>query len=181
MAAKKTYAALLRGVNVGGKNRLPMADLAAIFTAAGCARVRTYIQSGNVVFEATENELRNVAANVEAEVAKRFGFRCVFVTRLREEIEAVLKSSPFSAEADEKWLHVYFLAQVPTKVAVAGLDAERSPGDRFHVAGREVYLLLPNGMARTKLTNAFFDGKLKTMSTARNWATVKKLAEMMAE
>jgi uncharacterized protein (DUF1697 family) len=186
MAAKKAYVALLRGINVGGKNRLPMADLAAMFTEAGCGRVKTYIQSGNVVFEATEATLPKVAKHVEAEVQKRFGFRCVFVTRSREEIEAVLKKNPYLGERageviEEKWLHVYFLAEAPGKAAVAGLDPERSPGDRFQVAGRDVYLHVPKGMGQTKLTNAFFDGKLKTMSTARNWATVKKLAEMMAE
>jgi uncharacterized protein (DUF1697 family) len=182
MATKKAYVALLRGINVGGKNRLPMADLTAMFTKAGCGRVKTYIQSGNVVFEATEAMLPKVAKQVEAEVQKKFGFRCVFVTRSREEIEAVLKKNPYLSEGvEEKWLHVYFLAEAPGKASVAGLDPERSPGDRFHVAGRDVYLHVPKGMGQTKLTNAFFDGKLKTMSTARNWATVKKLAEMMAE
>jgi len=76
-------------------------------------------------------------------------------------------------------LNVYFLADMPDPAAVKSLDPERSPGDTFVVKGREVFLHLPNGMARTKLTNAYFDSKLKTVSTARNWKTVGKLVELM--
>ena len=84
------------------------------------------------------------------------------------------------AGAPLETLHVYFLADKADAAAVRGLDAERSPGDSFVVKGREVYLHLSNGMARTKLTNVYFDSKLKTVSTARNWKTVGKLVEMMA-
>jgi uncharacterized protein (DUF1697 family) len=176
-----TYAALMRGINVGGKNKLPMKDLAALFADAGCSDVRTYIQSGNVVFKASER----VAAGLPAVIAKRitdgFGYQTPVVLRSAGQLAAVAAGNPFLERGlPEEMLHVLFLADVPEKLAVAGLDAERSPGDTFIVHGGEVFLHLPNGMGRTKLTNAYFDSKLATVSTARNWRTVLKLAEMTA-
>lgn len=115
-----TFIALLRGVNVGGKNKLPMKDLGGMFAAAGCGAGRTYIQSGNVLF----------------------------------------------------------LADTPSQDRIDGLDAHRSPPDAFLVRGGEIFLNCPNGVARTKLTNTYFDAKLATVSTGRNWRTVTKLLEL---
>jgi len=172
--------ALLRGINVGGKNLLPMPALAEIFAEAGCAEVRTYIQSGNVVFrEARGARLEAIAEAVRAEIAARFGLKVPVVVRGAEEFQRVIAENPFAARGlDADWLHVMFLADEPTAEMVAGLDAARSPGDEFVVRGREVYLHLPNGAARTKLTNAYFDARLKTVGTQRNWRTVLVLGEM---
>ena len=176
------YLALLRGVRVGGKAKLPMKELAVIFAEAGATEVRTYIQSGNVVFGAAgASEAREIGARVTVEIARVYGYPGRIVLRSAEEMRSVLKNNPFAkAGADAEMLHVYFLADVPDAAAVKGLEAERSPGDSFAVRGREVYLHLPGGMARTKLTNAYFDGRLKMVSTARNWRTVGVLAGMMA-
>jgi len=96
------------------------------------------------------------------------------------ELETVIAANPFlSSEMNEKALYIYFLRETPAPEALAALDPNRSHPDRFIVSGREVYLHLPNGMARTKLTNAWLDSKLKTISTARNWNTVLKLCELM--
>jgi uncharacterized protein (DUF1697 family) len=174
-----THLALLRGINVGGKNILPMKELARMFADAGCTDVRTFIQSGNVVFEkpAGADKLATViAANIE----KRFGFRIPVILRTCEQLRQAIRSNPFlAAGTDQKALHVYFLADAPNARAIAGLDLARSAPDAFKVRGQEIYLHLPNGMARTKLTNAYFDSKLSTICTARNWATVLKLAAMM--
>ena len=166
------HVALLRGINVGGKAKLPMGELRDIFAACGATAVETYIQSGNVVFEADAPEA--CVAAVTAEIARVYGYPGRIVLRSGAEMAGVLKGNPF-AGAPAEALHVYFLADWPAEVA---LDAGRSPGDSFAVRGREVYLHLPNGMARTKLTNAYFDRKLKTVSTARNWRTVGVLAGM---
>jgi uncharacterized protein (DUF1697 family) len=175
-----THVALLRGINVGGKNILPMKDLAAMFVAAGCTGVRTYIQSGNVVFSAPPVLARKVPEQVTKAIEKRFGYRVPVIVRTSDELARAIRENPFLKPGeDEKPLNIYFLADLPGAAAVAGLDPNRSAPDAFHVRGREVYLHLPNGMARTKLTNAYFDSKLKTISTARNWATVQKLLAMM--
>ncbi len=175
------HLALLRGINVGGNNILPMKDLAKMFADAGCSNVRTYIQSGNVVFDAAAGAPK-VAVTVSSSIEKRFGFGAPIVIRTQTQLLRAIKENPFlGAGIDEKWLHVYFLADVPEAQAISGLDPTRSAPDVFHVRGQEIYLHLPNGMGRSKLTNAYFDSKLSTVCTARNWTTVLKLAEMMNE
>ncbi|NYF51415.1 DUF1697 domain-containing protein [Tunturiibacter gelidoferens] len=175
------YVALMRGINVGGKNMLPMKDLVGFFEAAGCGQVATYIQSGNVVFCADDKVVKRLETVIAMKVEERFGLKVPVVLRTASEMKAVVRGNPFlKAGAAEEMLHVSFLADCPGKNLVAGLDAMRSPPDEFAVIGREIYMKLVNGAARTKLTNAYFDSKLQTVSTMRNWRTVLKLAEMMA-
>lgn len=172
------HVALLRGVNVGGKNRLPMKELAALFEAAGCTGVRTYIQSGNVVFRADARTAKGLAGTVEAAITRRFGFTAPVVLRRADALDAVLHRNPFLAEGvDPVALHVAFLAEPPAAARVKALDPQRSPPDRFAVRGAEVYLCCPNGMGRSKLTTAWLDASLATTSTVRNWNTVRTLAE----
>jgi uncharacterized protein (DUF1697 family) len=174
------YLALFRGVNVGGANKLPMKELALIFTESGCRDVRTYIQSGNVVFDAVAKTAAQAPAIISRRVRDRFGFEVPIVLRTAEEIGAVLLANPFLAQgAAENTLHVSFLADLPAPSNVQQLDPNRSAGDTFAVVGREIYLQLPNGMARTKLTSQYFDSRLKTIGTARNWRTVQQLYAMM--
>jgi uncharacterized protein (DUF1697 family) len=178
--AKTKYVALLRGINVGGKNMLPMKDLAEMFREAGCADVSTFIQSGNVLFSAGRNAESVLSEKISRRIEARFGYRIPVVLRSLEELGRAATANPFlTAGVDEKALHIYFLRDLPTREAVAGLDAERSRPDRFTVRGREIYLHLPNGMARTKLTNAWVDSRLRTVSTARNWNTTLKLLALM--
>jgi uncharacterized protein (DUF1697 family) len=180
MPQLETYVALLRGINVGGKHKLPMKELAAIVNGCGCSQVRTYIQSGNVVFAASRKCAQELPTVLAKRIEERFGFQVPIVVRVSEELARVMRDNPFvKAGLPEHTLHVYFLADPPGADAVRSLDANRSAPDAFRVVGREIYLHLPNGMARTKLTNAYFDSRLSTSSTARNWATVKKLLEMM--
>ncbi len=174
-----TYVALLRGVNVGGKNKLPMKDLVEMFVDAGCSNVRTYIQSGNVLFSAAPRLVAQVPATISAEIAKRFGFKTPIVLRTAEQLREVIRSNPFlKARAAEETLHVMFLGGTPKPSEIDRLDPARSAPDKFVVLGQEIYLHLPNGMGRTKLLNSYFDAKLATTSTARNWRTVLKLLEL---
>lgn len=176
------YLALLRGINVGGKNKLPMADLREIFAAAGCRDVRTYIQSGNVLFNADADAVAALPALIAARIAAHSGYRVPVVLRSAGELGDAIRNNPFpAAEAAPQTLHVLFLADRPDTVRVAALDPDRSPPDTFAVNGREVYLHLPNGAAETKLTNAYFDTTLGTTSTGRNWRTVTTLYEMMSD
>jgi uncharacterized protein (DUF1697 family) len=173
------YVALLRGINVAGKNKLPMKTLAAIFEAAGCADVRTYIQSGNVVFRVPRAKASRLPEKVAQAIEEQLGFRSPVVMRTSEELEAVVQGNPFlRAGADPVSLHVMFLADRPSAAAVATLDPNRSPGDELIIEGRDVYLKLPNGVGRTKLTNDYIDRTLKTTSTVRNWRTVLALLEL---
>ena len=171
--------ALLRGINVGGKNKLPMKDLATMFVDAGCNDVRTYIQSGNVLFRAEPTLNEDISSLISASILNRFGFRVPVVTRTSRELQEIVQANPFmehSAEPDK--LHVAFLSEIPDRANVNALDPNRSPSDEFAVLGSEVYLYCPNGLARTKLTNSYFDSTLSTISTMRNWKTVLRLLDM---
>lgn len=175
----ETYVALLRGLNVGGKNRLSMKDLAGVFVEAGCQDVRTYIQSGNVVFTLADDQAAGLAAEVSQRLLQQTGLRLPLVLRSRAELADAVQRNPFLASgADPAALHVMFLADWPSEGATAGLDPHRSPPDVYAVVGREIYLHCPEGLARTKLTNAYFDSKLGTLSTGRNWRTTLTLLEM---
>ena len=172
------HVALLRGVNVGGANKLAMSDLRKIFEDAGCSRVETIIQSGNVVFAAPAPLLGDLAASVAAEIARRFGVATPVILRSGSEMRAILEGNPFlAAGADPAALHVMCLANSPSREQVAALSPDRSPPDAFVVRGKDIYLHLPNGVARSKLTNAYFDKALRTIGTARNWRTITRLCE----
>jgi len=173
--------ALLRGINVGGKNKITMNDLADIFRAAQCRDVLTYIQSGNVIFTVDPPALDLLPSVITAHIAERFGYTIPVVLRTAQQIGDVIRQNPFLTEGiAEDTLHVMFLAAQPLAAAVDGLDPDRSPPDSFSVHGQEIYLQLPNGAARTKLTNDYFDTKLSTISTGRNWRTVTKLFELLS-
>jgi uncharacterized protein (DUF1697 family) len=177
-----TYLALLRGVNVGGKHKLAMKDLAALLEGLGCAKVKTYIQSGNAIFDAPASVVAGLPHTLHAAILKKAGFEAPVVLRSAAQMAAALKANPFLAKgADPDHLHVGFLADKPAASALKALDPARSPGDVFTVLGQEVYFHLPNGVARTKLTNAYFDSTLKTVCTMRNWRTVGALHALAAE
>ena len=178
----ETYIALLRGINVGGKNKLPMKDLAALFTERGCTAVQTYIQSGNVIFQASPEVAASLSVQIPALIAKRFGLHVPVVLRTAVQLAEAFHNNPFLAQGlPAETLHVMFLADLPSSEQVAALDTNRSVPDAFIVQGRDVFLYLPGGVADTKLTNAYFDAKLATVSTSRNWKTVTKLLAMMQE
>lgn len=180
MARPEAHVALLRGINLGAR-RIPMPALAAIFADVGCEDVRTYIASGNVVYRAGAKLAARIPDLVAEAIAEGYGFDCPVVTRRVVEIDAVVEGNPFADEAaaDPKAVHVAFLRDRPAKAKVAALDPDRSPPDSFVVRGAEVYLHLPNGAARSRLTSAWLDSRLATVSTARNWRTVLKLRELL--
>jgi uncharacterized protein (DUF1697 family) len=170
--------ALLRGVNLAAHKRMKMADLVAMFEKCGCTEVATYIQSGNVVFTAPSGGID--AAAIEAAIEKRFGFSAPVVLRTAEEWHAAIAANPYpKCDQEKDRPHISFLADEPLAEHVALLDPQRSPGDSFTVLGRELYLLYPTGIANNKLTSQYFDSRLKTTGTARNWRTVLALQEML--
>lgn len=172
------YVALLRGINVGGKNKLPMRALAEAFSRAGCTEVATYIQSGNVVFRASSSLMTNLPSRIAEELRTRHGIMSALILRTADELAQLPARNPYlSAGAAKTALHVGFLATQPTPAQVRALDPQRSPDDAFHVSDREIFLHLPQGVARTKLTNAYFDSVLRTTCTVRNWRTLLKLIE----
>jgi uncharacterized protein (DUF1697 family) len=174
-----TYVALLRGINVGCKNKVPMAMLRDVFASLGLEDVVTYIQSGNVVFTSGVKAAQ-VASDIAGAINQEFGLSVPVIVRTRAELAKVATSNPYlKPGADPSHLHVTFLAEKPTAAAIKQLDPERSAPDEFVVHGREIFMLLPNGMGRSKLTIDYFERRLGTTATARNWNTVNKLLELM--
>jgi uncharacterized protein (DUF1697 family) len=177
--AARTHVALLRAINVGGRNSLPMKDLRALCEAAGCKDVTTYIQSGNVAFGASAALARKLPAALEKAILAHAGIRVPVIVRQAAELAAAARANPFlKAGVDANELHVGFLAHEPKKEHIAALDPKRSPPDEFVVLGREVYFRFPRGAGQTKLTAPYFDGKLATTITMRNLRTLQALVEL---
>ena len=170
------YVALLRGVNVGGARKLPMAELRTLLESIDLEDVQTYIQSGNVVFTAKK---KVTPKRLEAAIAEQFGIEPAVVLRTPEDLRSVVEHNPFP-KADTGQLHVGFMASEPPKKSVAGLDGGPFAPDEFVVRGTELYLHLPNGMGRTKLP-PYLDRRLKVPTTYRNWRTITKLIELAAD
>jgi len=174
-----TYVALFRGINVGGKNVLPMKDLVGLFKKTRCEKVETYIQSGNVLFQAERELARRIPWLISRSIQRSFNFEISLVVRSAAEMIKIARGNPFLNQAKSlERLHVAFLSSYPTKGLAASLDPKHSPLDEYHLVGSEIYLFCPQGMARTKLTNAYFDSKLACVSTFRNWKTVLKLRDL---
>jgi uncharacterized protein (DUF1697 family) len=174
--------ALLRGINVGGKNRVPMADLVALVEAAGGRDVVTYIQSGNAVFHAPAEMAARMPLLLEKALAARLGLTVPVVVRSAAALRTIAAGNPFLSEgAAPALLHVSFLAAEPDAAQVASLDPERSPPDRVVVRGSEAYLHLPSGVGKTRYTSAYLDVRLGTVGTLRNWRTVLALVDLCGD
>lgn len=177
------YIALLRGINVGGKNKIKMADLKQSFEQIGLGRVQTYIQSGNVLFESdkAEEPLRN---SIEHKIEEVFGFKVSVVLRTSVELEQIIESCPFSEEeilkaesmSNTESLYVALLTQNPSKDGTEQLNTYRTENDDYRINGREVYLLFHNSIRNSKLATNLH--KLNVPATVRNWKTTVKLAEL---
>lgn len=171
--------ALLRGINVGGRNRVPMQELRTVFSTLGHEAVRTYAQSGNVVFQPAGQDLDPLIDELEQAIHTAFGFEGKVILRTTRELVDVAAGHPLAGPRTEPAkLHVVFLGSVPEDAAMAHLDPERSPPDRFEVRDRHVYVLYPNGAGRSKLAADYFERTLGVPATARNWNTVQRLVDM---
>jgi uncharacterized protein (DUF1697 family) len=171
------HLALLRGVNVGGARSLPMRELEEAFMAAGATAAATVIQSGNVVFASDRPEATCAAA--AAAVDAKLGFRPQIVLRSATAWRAMVDANPFvAAGVGPEGLHLACLAAEPSSSA-ARLDPQAFLPDEFVLAGADVYLRLPNGVAKANLTNARLDRVFGTVSTMRNWRTVLRLLERL--
>lgn len=177
------YIALLRGVNVGGKNSVNMADLVRAFESLRFSRVRSYIQSGSIVFDAESHDAAGLAKAIEQKLRETLGYSVPVIIRKPGDLEKIVGGNPFIEEhgVDPTKLHVTFLAEMPDPELTRDLELKKEENERFVVADKEVYLYLPNGYARTKLNNAVFEKKFQTTATTRNWRTVKKLLELSKE
>lgn len=167
---------LLRGINVGGRNPVPMAELRLLYEQNGCRSVSTYIQSGNVIFVSEISDRAELAGLLERAVETTFGVSTPVLLRTFAELRKVAKSHPFGADTSQS--HVTFLAERPQRKAIESLAGIDVSPDRFKVVGLDVYLVYPNGVHGSRLTGALLERHLGVAGTARNWRTVARLAEL---
>jgi len=177
----KVYIALFRGINVGGKNALPMKELVALLEDLECRNVKTYIQSGNAVFESNVSDASRLSNTIGIEIQKRRGFKPWVFLLGCEEIEQAITNNPFpEAENEPKALHVGFLGSVPKNPDLKTLDGLRKGSERFHLMDNVFYLHAPEGIGRSKLA-ANTERLLGVSMTDRNWRTMCKILKMAEE
>jgi uncharacterized protein (DUF1697 family) len=173
-----TYIALLRGINVGGKNSLPMKDLTAIFEIIGASNVKTYIQSGNVVFQIAAQDISGFSKRLGSEIKERRGFEPQILMIEPSELETAMTNNPFpEAESEPSSLHLGFLAFPPENPDLQKLESLKQDSEKFRLIDRIFYLHAPEGVSRSKLA-ASSEKLLGVPMTDRNWNTVRKLKEM---
>ena len=180
----QSYIAILRGINVSGKNKILMEDLRSLLSEMKLKDAKTYIQSGNIVFK-SDGKLSNekLATKIEAGIKKKFGFDVPVIVRSEKELQKAIAANPFlkDKKANPERMHITFLSAFPEKKLLGQLESFSSPPDQFHVDGMEVFLHCPVSYGETKLSNKFFESKLKVTATTRNWKTVNTLLEMCGE
>lgn len=177
----KTYIALLRGINVGGKNILPMKELAAQLEGLGLANVATYLASGNVVFQSAASDVDRLADEIKAAIGQNHGFTPQILIRSGQDLQDAIAANPFpEAESQPKALHFFFLESPPADPDLAGLESLKTTTERFKLVDDVFYLHAPEGIGRSKLA-ARAEKLLGVAATARNWRTVSKVMAMAAE
>ena len=172
------WVALFRGINVGGNNLLPMKDLVALLEAIGCTEVRTYIQSGNVVFSSSAATVPQLARSIGKSILNIHGFEPLVQLLSVEALHNAVRLNPFSeAEENPKTLHVYFLAETPKSAYQESLNDIKLESESYRLEENVFYLHAPDGIGRSRLA-AKAEKLLGVDATARNWRTVKKLLEL---
>ena len=175
-----TYTALLRGINVSGHRMIKMEELKKVLGELNYTNIRTYIQSGNIIFEAPKTGSASLEKQIAEKILRHFGFPVPVVIRSRPELDVIHKNNPFLGKRNEPIdkLHVTFFPEQPDPELVKKIEDHLFLPDEFVVSGKEIYLLCPNGYGRTKLTNLFFENKLKLTATTRNWNTIEMLIKL---
>ncbi|MFN8441315.1 MAG: DUF1697 domain-containing protein [Caldilineaceae bacterium] len=176
-----TYIGLLRGINVGGNNKLPMKELVILLEGLGLQKVKTYIQSGNVVFQSERADRSALSQAITAAIKQQFGFAPAILLIGTDELKAAMAANPFpEGEEDHKTLHFFFLDEIPANPKLEALERLRAENERFQLINKVFYLHAPDGIGRSKLAENVGKGWGVTI-TARNWRTVETMLEMAAE
>jgi uncharacterized protein (DUF1697 family) len=179
------YVALLRGINVGGRNRVAMADLRQLTEALGHTEVATYIQSGNVIFTSADTDCGALADALEQAIARSLAVRPAVVVLSRADLAQVIADNPFPDEANPRCLHAVFRRLELAPEAIAAVEGAqqraRAKGSRDEAlpVGRALFLRTPDGLGRSELAAQLARSGVQADGTARNWATVTRLAAML--
>ena len=172
-----TYIALLRGINVSGHKKILMADLRNLFEKLGFENVRTYIQSGNVVFQTKEDNLVVIEDRIKHQILKQYDFEVPILIKIRKELQSIVNNCPFSQEKMEK-SHFTLLFTPPLKELIHETNKINYPNEEFSITKKGIYFYCSTGYARVKCNGNFFEKKLNVVTTSRNYRTLMKLIEL---
>ena len=177
----KTYISLLRGINVSGQKPVKMPDLKKMFENLGYLNVQTYIQSGNVIFSSNSDlPVKELAIKIETSIREKFKFDVPVFIKSEDELQAIIEANPYrnsDGSLTEK-IYITFLEINPDEALVEKINILNFLPDRFAIKGREVFIDCASGYGTTKLSNTFFENRLKVKATTRNWKTVNTLLQM---
>lgn len=178
-----TYISILRGINVSGQKSIRMKNLMELYENLGFEKVRTYVQSGNVVFRTADLKPVELEVKISRHIAKEFGFEVPVMVMSREQLKKIIDDNPLSKDPgkDPAFLHVTFLASEPAEVKLDGIEPKKSAGEEIVISGKVIYLYCPNGYGKTKLSNSFLESILKVTATTRNWKTTQQLYRIAEE
>ena len=173
-----TYIGLLRGINVGGNNKLPMKELVTVLEELGLQQVKTYIQSGNVIFQSDRTDKAELSAEISSAISRSHGFAPAILLFEIDQLQAAMRANPFpEGESAPKSLHLFFMDPAPQDPDLDALQALKAESERFVLIDKVLYLHAPEGIGRSKLAEKFGRG-WRVNITARNWRTVCKIMEM---
>jgi len=176
----KTYIALLRGINVSGQKKIKMADLKLSLEELSISDVVTYIQSGNIVFKAVEKSISKLENKIHEKILKDFGFEVPVLIKTPKELKYALDNNPFekNVEYDPKLFAVVFLKEKPKAENILKLKTYDYSPEEYILDNKIIYYYAANGAGNAKMSNNFFENKLKVKATSRNWRTTHKLVEL---
>lgn len=171
---------MLRGINVGGHKKIKMEVLKQLYLELGYTNVQTYIQSGNVIFKTKDTDSANLEKRISKQILKVTGFEVPVLVLKLEELKRTIANNPFTLDStkDAASFHVTFLSATPDAISVEKLESAYYGGDQFELQDKIIYVYCPTGYGSTKLTNTFFENKLKVTATCRNWKTVNELVRL---
>ena len=173
----QTYIALLRGINVGGHKKVPMSELRELLSTTGLENVKTYIQSGNVIFQSSINKFKVLEKSIQKSILDQFGFEVPVLVRNRAELTTIFNDCPFP---EEKKVESYFiiLSESPKKDLIAEISEQTFKNEEFAITNKCVYIFYALGAGKAKLGVNWFEKKLKVKATARNYRTIVKLLSL---
>ena len=179
----KTAISMLRGINVSGQKKILMKDLKTLYEGLGLKNVITYVQSGNVIFDYDKIKIASISKKIEDKIFENYHFNVSVINKSVVEMESVIKNNPFVKQKgiDLTRLYVSFLYETPVQTNIDKIKDIISGDDKFIISGDEVYLYCPVSYGNSKLSNNFFENKLKVTATTRNWKTVNELLRLATE
>lgn len=178
-----TYISILRGINVSGQKSIRMKSLKELYEKLGFEEVKTYVQSGNIVFRSSELNAERLEEKISRQIIKEFGFEVPVMVMSMEQLKKIISNNPLSKDPRKEpaYLHVTFLASAPPEVRMNMIENKKSEGEAIEVSGKAVYLYCPNGYGKTKLSNNFLESILQVTATTRNWKTTQQLYKIAEE